>query len=209
MNSAKRDSWNQRYAGSDLIWSAGPNVLFSEQVGDLQTGKALDVACGEGRNAIWLAENGWQATGVDFSEVGIEKANTISAKRSVAVTWLVMDVCELELPAASFDLIAVLYLHTSPEERAIWFPRLVELLAPGGTIIYIGHDPANITAGTGGPQDKSLLPDAQECCRYLAGLEIQAAQVIERSVASDPGHGDKHVSGIALDCLVRARAPSG
>ena len=78
-----REDWNTRYAQKELVWTAEPNRAFAAEVSGLAPGRALDVACGEGRNAVWLAERGWQVTGVDFSEVALEKAATLAASRGV------------------------------------------------------------------------------------------------------------------------------
>jgi SAM-dependent methyltransferase len=198
----KREKWNERYAARELVWSAGPNARFAEEVGNLPPGTALDVACGEGRNALWLAEQGWAVTAVDFSDVAIGKARQIAAKRGLNVHWQVLDVAREPLPDTGFDLVAVLYLHTEAAERSRWLPKVIAATRPGGTFIYIGHDPTNIEHGVGGPQDPTLLPDADELTRLLADFEVLEARVVERPVTHDPGHGG--TDGTALDTVVRA-----
>ena len=231
----KRQKWDKRYAarheaqaaagvlGDALVWSADPNALFVEQVAGLQPARALDVACGEGRNAMWLAAQGWQVTAIDFSAVAIEKARQIAqrSKESWAasggsVDWVVDDVSSMVLEPQSFDLVAVLFLHTDPAERARWLDNVLAALKPGGTLIYVGHDPSNIELGIGGPQDPQLLPGAPELEEWLAeacgDFEIEFAGVVERRVDSDSGHvppaameGSEHETTAALDTLVRAR----
>ncbi|MDA1075466.1 MAG: class I SAM-dependent methyltransferase [Proteobacteria bacterium] len=208
MPETKRQLWNDRYSGRELIWSAGPNLTFSEQVADLQPGRALDVACGEGRNAIWLAEKGWDVTAIDFSDVGIDKARQIAERRGVSVNWIVGDVSTHALPAAQFDLVAVLYLHTSLKEREMWLANVLASVAPGGRFLYIGHDQSNIEHGVGGPKDPDLLPTLKEFSNALGGFEIEKAEVIERPIINDPGHSHT-LTGIALDTLVRARRKQG
>ncbi len=200
---SKRELWNERYASKDLIWSAGPNKLFAEQVKDLQPGKSIDIACGEGRNAIWLAEQGWDSTGIDFSEVGIDKARQIARKRNVAVNWIAGDVSNSALEEEAYDLVAVLYLHTSLEERNKWLPNVLKAVKPSGTFIYIGHDPSNIEQGVGGPQDIALLPSVTEFTDAMPDFDIDSATVLDRPVVNDPGHG-KELTGVALDTFVRA-----
>ncbi|HKI74090.1 MAG TPA: class I SAM-dependent methyltransferase [Pseudomonadales bacterium] len=200
---ADRSTWNERYAAKELVWSAGPNGRFVEEIAPLPPGTALDVACGEGRNAIYLAEQGWEVTGIDFSDVGIDKARRIAGQRGVTVNWLVGDVTEAPLAAGGYDLVSVLYLHTDPATRELWLPKVIAAVAPGGYFIYIGHDPANIEGGVGGPKDPAVLPDAATLGRYLGGFEIEFADVTERPVDQDPGHGGG--SGVALDTVVRAR----
>ena len=84
-NAERRARWDKRYASKDLVWSAGPNETFAREVGSLTPGRAVDVACGEGRNALWLAEQGWQVTAIDFSTVAIKKAQPIAQHRGVEV----------------------------------------------------------------------------------------------------------------------------
>ena len=200
---SKRQLWNDRYASKELIWSAGPNELFASEVSSLQPGKALDVACGEGRNAIWLAEEGWDVTAIDFSDVGVNKGNQIAEKRGVSLTWIAEDVSTWNLTDEEYDLVAVLYLHTGEAERKLWLPNVLDAVKPSGTFIYIGHDPGNIDHGVGGPQDPALLPSVDEITHAMEAFQIEAAKVIERPVLDEPGHG-KELKGIALDCLVRA-----
>ncbi len=199
----RQQKWDERYAASDLVWSAGPNALFAQQVEDLNPGAALDVACGEGRNALWLAERGWQVTGIDFSGVAIDKARQIAERRGVQVTWRVADITAEEIPSAAFDLVLVAYVHTDPQERAVWLPRVIDAVRPGGLFIYIGHDPSNIEHGVGGPQDAALLPGADEIAAQLDGFTVAVAEVTERPVSAEPGHGREH-AGTALDTFVRA-----
>lgn len=201
---ADRTTWNERYAARGLVWSAGPNKRFAEEVAHLTPGRALDVACGEGRNAIYLAEQGWRVTAIDFSDVGVEKGRRNAEERGVAVDWVVGDVTETELPQHGFDLVAILYLHTDPATRARWLPKAIDAVDVGGTFLYIGHDPANIEHGVGGPRDPSVLPDARALCGYLDGFEVEFADVTRRPVDHDPGHGGA-ASGVALDTVVRAR----
>ena len=199
----KRDFWTERYAERELVWSAGPNRLLEAEVASLSPGRALDVACGEGRNALWLAAQGWQVTAVDFSRVAVEKAQKIGRRRNLEVDWVVLDVAQDALPARSFDLVCVLYLHTGAAERNRWLPAVIEAVAPGGTFLYIGHDPSNIESGVGGPQNPDLLADCDTLTKALDGFSVESAEVVERTVDADPGHA-RNLSGIALDAFVRA-----
>lgn len=200
---SRKDRWNERYATRDLVWSAGPNRLLAEELDGVAPGRALDAACGEGRNALWLAEQGWQVTAVDFSDVAIDKARRIAARRGVDVDWQVLDLSREPLPGESWDLVCVLYLHTDPGERDVWLPKLAAAVAPGGTFLYIGHDPSNIEHGVGGPQDPDFLLSRERVTDALTGFRIDAARVVERPVDADPGHGRER-EGVALDTFVRA-----
>ncbi len=201
---ADRADWNARYAEKPLVWSVGPNQRFAREIASLSAGKALDVACGEGRNAIYLAEQGWDVTAIDFSDVAIDKGRRMAEERGVKVDWINADVTDASLPRGRFDLVAVLYLHTDSESRREWLRRAVAAVAPGGTFIYIGHDPSNIEYGVGGPQDAQVLPEKEEICVYLEGFDIEFAGVTRRPVENDPGHSEQ-LDGVALDTVVRAR----
>jgi SAM-dependent methyltransferase len=199
----KRQRWNERYAATGLTWSAGPNELFAELAADIPPGRALDVATGEGRNALWLAGQGWQVDAIDFSNVGIDKGRQIAAERSLEINWIVADVNTHEFETAVYDLVTVLYLHTSAEERAGWLPALIQSVRPGGQLIYIGHDPANIEKGVGGPQDPAVLPGVEDLAPMLVDFDLKRAEIYQRPVNSDPGHGAAG-DGVALDTLVWA-----
>jgi len=196
-----REDWNARYAGSELVWTAEPNRRFASEVEELEPGRALDVACGEGRNAVWLAERGWQTTGVDFSDVALAKAERLAESRSVEVEWVLADVLEYEPERGSFDLVAVLYLQLQRDELAQVLHSAVEALAPGGTLIVLGHDTTNLTHGHGGPRDASVLFTPEDVVTALGGLVVERAETVSRMVTLEEGEAT------ALDALVRARRP--
>jgi SAM-dependent methyltransferase len=195
----QRAEWDLRYAESGLLWSAEPNRFLVAEVSKLAPGRALDLACGEGRNAVWLARNGWDVTGVDFSEVAIAKAREVSRGAGVAAEWLVADLLDYEPPAAAFDLVAVLYLHVPEPDRAVILPRAAAALAPGGTFLLVGHDSRNLGRGYGGPKEPAVLYTPEEIVEHLPGLEVERAELVERPVETPEG------PRVALDALVRAR----
>ena len=161
--------WDQRYEESDLVWSAEPNRFLPELVSGLQPGRALDLACGEGRNAIWLARNGWDVTGVDFSPVAIEKAWQLADDADVE--WVVADVTEFE-PTAPYDLAILFYLHVLPEDLAGTIARAVDALSEGGRLIAVGHAVRNLEEGHGGPPYPEILWSEEVILPMLDGVEI-------------------------------------
>jgi len=193
-----RDDWNARYAKKELVWTAEPNRLFAAEVESLTPGRALDVACGEGRNAVWLAERGWDVTAVDFSEVALEKAAELARRRGVEVDWVCADVLEHEPGREAFDLVAVLYLQLPHVELAQALRHATRAVAPGGTLVVIGHDTRNLADGHGGPSDPSVLYTPAEVVSCLEGLVVDRAETLERRVALDDGEA------VALDAFVRA-----
>ena len=194
----EREDWNRRHGESGQLFGVDPNRFLVAEVDGLAPGRALDLACGAGRNAVWLAEQGWQVTGVDFSDVAIDNARRLAGDRGVAVEWLVADLGEWEPAANAFDLVVVLYLHLPAEERGPIMRRAAAALAGGGTILVVGHHSANIAEGTGGPQDARVLFTAEDIAADLEGLDVEKAERVLR-----PVEGERD----AVDALVRARRP--
>ena len=201
------DAWNARYDTTDLVWSAEPNLFLAPEVADLAPGRALDLACGEGRNAVWLATKGWDVTGVDFSAVAVAKAERLAADNGVGGTWITADVLGWEPPAADFDLVIVFYLQLPPDERARALRVALTALAPGGTLLVVAHDLLNLVEGYGGPQDEVVLTTAEGIVDNLAAaeLEIGSELVVERSERVERPVPTVDGERTALDTLVRVR----
>jgi len=193
-----REDWNARYAQKELLWTAEPNRLFAAEVGGLEPGRALDLACGEGRNAVWLAERGWAVTAVDFSDVALGKGARLAESRGVEVDWVVADVLEYEPEPAAFDLVVLLYLQLPHEELVRAFRHAAGAVAPGGTLFVLGHDTTNLVDGYGGPKDASVLFTPEDVTAALEGLVVERAEKVERTVVLDDGEAT------AIDALVRA-----
>jgi SAM-dependent methyltransferase len=195
----QREDWDKRYSAVENLWAVKPNRFLVAEVEDLVPGRALDLACGEGQNAIWLATLGWDVTGVDYSEVAISKARTRAERDGVRVDFLVGDLVAYEPGTAAYDLVVVLYLHIPSDERRGVLERAALALAPGGTFVFVGHDLTNLTDGVGGPSDPGLLCTPDEIAAELPGLEIEKAARVLRDVDGEERD--------AIDALVRARRP--
>jgi len=199
------EAWDERYAASELVWSVGPNQFVETECADLPPGRALDLAAGEGRNAIWLARRGWDVTAVDFSQVALDKGRTLAGE--VAVEWVCADATTWPR-TDSYDLVVIAYLQLPATERREAVRRGFAALRAGGTFLLVGHDTTNLTEGTGGPQDASVLLTAEDVLSDLAGeeLEVERAERVERLVTGADGHGSESTR-TAYDCLVRLRRP--
>jgi SAM-dependent methyltransferase len=193
----RREDWDRRYAEKENLWSVRPNRFLVAEAEDLPPGRGLDLACGEGQNAIWLAGLGWDVLGVDYSEVAIAKARDRAKRDGVSVEFVAADLLDLEPEPEAYDLVLLLYLHLPPDERRLVLAKAVGALAPGGTLILLGHDLVNLTEGVGGPSDPGLLYTPDEIAGELPGLTIEKAERVLRDVADE----DRP----AIDALVRAR----
>ncbi len=192
-------AWDERYAATELVWSAEPNRFVAEEVAGLPPGRALDLAAGEGRNAIWLARRGWEVTAADFSQVALDKGRRLAGDTSLR--WVHADATRWDEPAA-YDLVVVAYLQLPAEERRAAVRAAFASLAPGGTLLLVAHDSTNLAEGTGGPQDPAVLMTAEDVLDDLAGadLEVVRAERVARVVGD--GHGEEPAR-TAWDCLVR------
>lgn len=186
-------AWDERYRAADRLWSAEPNLFVADRLGHREPGVGLDLASGDGRNAIWLAERGWKMTAVDFSEVAIQRGRSITDQ----VDFVVGDVLEWE-PDRTFDLVLISYLHLPAEKMAGVVSRAAGWLDRGGELFMIGHDRVNLEKGYGGPQVPEILWDVSEFRRLVDGLSVIEAQVVRRPVETDDG------MVYARDTLVRA-----
>ena len=170
--------WNERYQTSAAVWSGKPNEALIEYapaatVGPLGRPRALDVGCGEGADAIWLASQGWQVVAVDWAGVALDRARAAALDAGVDVGFVESDVTDPDLledltADGLFDLVTVAYLHPEPEDRAPVYSALPGLVAPGGHLLVIAHDPEHSQLGLPGPHPHRLL-SAQD---IVAALDL-------------------------------------
>ncbi|MFC4147896.1 methyltransferase domain-containing protein [Micromonospora mangrovi] len=196
--------WDTRYANAPgLVWSAEANRFVVESVTGLTPGAALDLAAGEGRNAVWLAEQGWRVNAVDFSPVAVERGRELAARRGVTVEWRVADVTAYRPVPGSYDLVLLSYLHLPAADLAGVLTSVRRALRPGGTVVVVGHDLANLEGGIGGPQDPAVLLTPETVVDGLAGLHIRRAETARRPVTAADGR-----TVDALDTVVVASRPA-
>lgn len=174
-------------------------MFVEELCGDLPPGRAIDLAAGEGRNALWLAERGWSATAVDFSSVAIDKALAIAERRGVSIEGVVADLDEYVPTPGGYDLVVVAYLQLVDERLDPILRRAGDAVAAGGTFLLVNHDAENLEHGYGGPQDPTVLSTPEQVVAALGpSFTIERADVVERTVQTDDGER------VALDTLVLA-----
>jgi SAM-dependent methyltransferase len=195
--------WDARYGGDELVWTSTPNQFLVAEVVGLPAGRAVDLACGEGRNSIWLAEQGWEVTGVDFSPVGLAKAKRFADRWGVEVTWIESAIEDWTPSPDGYDLVAMLYLQLPQAARSAALSAAASAVAPGGTLVVIAHDVDNLTRGYGGPPNPDVLYRVSDVADAAAeaGLTVERADQATRVVDTDDGPRE------AIDTVVRALNP--
>ena len=195
-------AWDERYAGPELVWGAGPNCFVAEELAALPPGRAIDLGTGEGRNAIWLAERGFTVTAVDFSRVGLARAAGLAAGRGVSVDWVHADLLDYQPTPGGYDLVLIAYIQLPADRLTALARTAATALAPGGTLLAVGHDRDNIARGYGGPKDIGVLWTPQIVTAGLDGLTVRRAEQVTRTVPVPDG------DRTAIDTLVRAERPA-
>jgi SAM-dependent methyltransferase len=188
---SNEDFWNSRYAESDRIWSGNPNTILVREVTDLTPGTALDLGCGEGADAIWLAGRGWRVTAADISQVALDRAAGQAAEAGVAdrIDWQRHDL-GVSFPEGVFDLVSVQFLHTYAEmPREQILRAAAAAVAPGGVLLVVGH--AGFPSWEENPHPDVHFPTPEEVLRSLEPAdgewEVQLCEEHERIQTTPDG----------------------
>lgn len=172
--------WDERYRERD-VWGAGPNRLLTELVADLPKGTALDLGCGQGRNALWLAQRGHQVTGLDLSPVAIEQAKAAAAELGLDVSFSAVDLTEWRPDGSTWDLVVLSYLQLDAPARRRVHAAASRSVAPDGRLILIAHHRDNLDNGVGGPPTPRVLYDEEMLADDFADLAIERNERVLRS----------------------------
>ena len=193
--------WDDRYAkaaaAGTAIWSRQPNAWIAQVTGTLPPGTAIDLAAGEGRNALWLASRGWTVTAVDFSATGLSIGRTRAAEAGLELGWVTADATTWVSPTP-VDLVVIAYLQLPSAELSSAISNAIASLAIGGTLALIGHDSENLEHGVGGPKDAAMLHDLEVVRSAAAGLDITECRRYDRTTAD---------GGVAIDTILLATKP--
>lgn len=179
--------WDRMYGQRHAPWDGEPNAILAREVAALGPGTALDVACGEGADALWLAHRGWTVTAVDFSQVALERAREADAEGRVS--WLQADLHVWQPPRDAYDLLSSHYLHMPPTERQAFFGRLAQAVRPSGILLFVAHHPSDQATTLGRPAipDLYFTPDELTAALAPGRWEILFAGTIPHAATDRQG----------------------
>ncbi|GLZ42756.1 class I SAM-dependent methyltransferase [Actinokineospora sp. NBRC 105648] len=201
-------SWEERYAVADALWSGQPNQHLVTDTADLTPGRALDAGCGEGADSIWLAERGWRVTGVDFATLALRRAAEHAAARGVGgkIDWKHADLTTWTPPVQEFDLVTAHFLHLPPAVRDPLYQRLADAVAPGGTLLIVAHHPEDMHGPVARPHAPEMFFTAEQVVDLLdlTGWDLQAVDARARQARGHEGDGIT-----VYDTVLRARRSYG
>jgi len=202
-----RDYWEDRYAGPELTWSGNPNPVLVSEATPLTPARALDIGSGEGGDAIWLAMQGWQVTSVDIAENALDKARrhaeSIDQPAAARIQWLQRDLTIWSPPQESYELVSSQFMHLPEPHRTQLFRWLAAAVAPGGTLLIVGHDLE--VNGAGPAHHRELMFDVDD---VLSAIQDQALVIEVAESRSRPADGHHHGDTELHDVVVKATRAS-
>lgn len=194
--------WDERYSGDDFVYGTEPNDFLRSQVENIPAGRVLCLAEGEGRNAVFLAEQGFNVTAVDQSAVGLAKARRLANQRGVEINTVVADLAEFVLESNAWDGIVSIFAHMPAQARAHIHREVVRGLRPGGVLVLEAYRPEQLQYKTGGPPAAEMMMDLDGLHTELAGLDFEFAAETVRDIQEGPLH---HGPGAVVEILARKR----
>ena len=198
-----RDFWNEKFANTEYAYGTEPNDFLVSAVTKLKRCATLSLAEGEGRNAVWLAQQGFTVSAIEQSEKGVGKTLRLALQRGVIVMAERGELETFHIHPNSWDLVVSIFAHTPQELRRKLHRQVVAGLKPGGVFVLEAYTPAQIANNTGGPKDASLMPTAELLRSELAGLVFDRIEEVERDVVE----GSLHTGTAHVVQVVAHRAP--
>jgi SAM-dependent methyltransferase len=197
--------WDERYDRPDFLFGEAPNAFLARQGQRLPTaGRALAVADGEGRNGVWLAQQGLTVTSIDASPVAQDKARLLAGRHGVSLDIVTADLFAWDWPVAHYDVVAAIFIQfMGPAERRVLFDRMTAALVPGGLFLLEGYRPEQLAYATGGPSQVENLYTEPQLRAELGGLMIETVESYDAEVDEGPGH--KGMSAL-IDVIARRPA---
>jgi SAM-dependent methyltransferase len=183
-----KDQWEQRYGADEYFYGVEPNDFLRASLHQIPKGKVLCLADGEGRNSVFIAEEGYEVSSVDLAEAGIAKTKSLAVSRGVVVDAQVGDLALFDLGTNYWQGIVSIFAHMPQSLRRDLHARVIEALAPGGVFVLEAYTVNQIGRGTGGPQVPELLMSADILQEELASLEVLHLEELTRAVVEGAGH---------------------
>lgn len=201
------DGWNERFSSDDYVFGRAPAAFLLEQKHRLVSGqRALAVADGEGRNGVWLAEQGLEVVSMDASKVALAKANTLARERGVSLKTECADWREWPFPREAFDLVVAIFIQfTGPGDRALMFEKMKQALVPGGLLLLHGYRTEQLAYGTGGPKVIENLYTEAMLREAFADMNILELRSYDTHIAEGTGH---HGMSALIDLVARKHSKS-
>lgn len=200
------DYWDERYRAGGRLWSGSPNAQLMTEAADLTPGQALDVGCGEGADAIWLADRGWDVTAVDISTVALERgaahARQEQPDAALRIDWRHEDLTAWTPPPSTYDLVSAHFLQLPRSQRDPLHERLAAAVALGGSLLIVGHHPSDREAGVRRPRLPELFFTPDEVAGALdpSSWEVVVSEARGRTALDPDGQA------VTLhDAVLRAR----
>lgn len=185
---ATNTMWDQRYGSGDYFYGTEPNDFLRAAAVHLPRGCVLCIGDGEGRNGVWLAEQGFEVTSLDQSAVGLDKAKALAKQRGVQLATVPADLATFDLGLGRWDAVVSIFCHLPSALRRDVYARIVKALRPGGVVLLESYTPAQLGRGTGGPPVADMLVDLAALRADFAGLEVLHGAELERDVQEGKGH---------------------
>ena len=206
-NPFDRPYWEDRYSSPGFTWSGNPNAVLVAEVTPLAPGRALDVGSGEGGDALWLASRGWQVTGVDIATAALDKARahaeSVNPAAAARIRWEQHDITDWSPEPQSFDLVSAQFMQLAEPARSVLFRTLAAAVAPGGTLLIVGHDAVGVEFDEPRAHMRDLMFTAEDVVAAIADeLTVETAESRARQLDGAHEHGP-----MPNDVVVRATRP--
>jgi len=184
------ERWNTRFAADHYVFGTAPNEFLARQAPLLRPGlRALSIADGEGRNGVWLAQQGLEVTAQDFSPRAQEKARALAAERGVTLDFVLCDLNDFDLGEAAWDVVVgIFFQFLDPQERAAVFAKIARAVRPGGLVLIEGYGPKQLEYATGGPKRLENLYTPELLRDAFAGFSVLELSAYDAEIDEGPGH---------------------
>ena len=199
----QQEKWNIRYRERGDSGLLEPSGILVEELEGVAPGSVLELAAGDGRNALYLARKGWDVTAVDFSPVAVERGRRFARKAGVEIRWETADLTVYEPRDAAYDWVIIFYLHLGGRRFPPILRRAARAVTPGGTLLVVGHHLKNLEEGGHGPRDPRALYTREAIIAELEGFHVVRSDVVRHA------HDHAGAEDTQVDCVVAARRTGG